>query len=187
MSKAIPDVKAAKLSRRIRRQAGYTLLELLIVLVVIAAGAVATLALGGTANVNAKINDLKQETGFIQDAVHNLYTSDPNHTGLLSTVLATSGQFPNRWKNAALTDLVSPFGAVTVTPLDATSGFVVIAYTTLPQSACVQMLSSDWGTGVINVNATTTGSSTVKSYTAAQAIAACASAGNANSMSLTFQ
>ena len=178
------NLNAVLTARRVRRNKGFSLVEIAMVLAIIALLVAGVMLFFSNASNAQKTNDAMTELAAVQQVVRSIYAGQPSYNGLTSAVLASSAQLPNKWVSAA-GGLVDPFaGAVTVVAVNTDQNFSV-TMTNVPNASCNKMVTTDFGTGLLSV-ATNSGTAIpARAMTPTEANAACA-AGNANTVTWEF-
>ena len=174
------------LLRRIRRRAGFTLLELTMSLAIIAVLIGGIVMFFSNASTAQRTNDTMAELGNIQQAVHSMYSGQPNYSGLTTATIANSSQIPAKWGGGtgALTD---PFGGAVnlsaqgtaITGGPAANGAFVVEMDNLPAAACAKVVTQDLGPSLIGVGVGTAPTTITGPLLPATAQASCV-AGSVN-------
>ncbi len=178
-------IQAARLGRRNR---GFSLVELAMVLAIIALLVAGIMLFFSNASQAAKTNDAMTELAAIQQTVRSLYAGQPAYTGLTAAQVGASGQLPNKWTNGGTT-VIDPFGSTvtfTVVTTNTAGDSFSVELAGVPQAACNKMLTMDMGTGVLSLKGTAGSAVVGRGMTPAEAEAACSSQ-NANTPTWTFQ
>lgn len=148
------NLNAALAAHRLRRQGGFSLVEIAMVLAIIALLVAGIMLFFGTASTAQKTNDAMSELAAVQQTVRSVYAGQADYTGLSETVIANAGQLPRKWVKGvppAATGLSSPFNAaVTVAPQASAAQFSV-TMNNIPDTACSKMVTMDMGTGLVSV------------------------------------
>lgn len=134
--------------RRLARQRGASLLEVIAYLGVAAVVILSAVSLLGSAFSNAQSNQTAQDLVSIRTAVKKLYTNgDYGTSGDITALLATAGALPSTLKNtsgsngsASVTNAWG--GAVTVT---GNGGTFAIKYANVPRDVCMNTVSGATG------------------------------------------
>jgi len=145
----------------VKGRKGVTLIEALFVLGIMAVLIGMVMVLLSQTTSSTKTNQLTEEVTTIVDAVHQLYQGQASYSGLDTSVLAQSGLLPNRYVGTGGTNggsnIVNPFGSnVTVTGQSGSAGssgvsaYFEVDIGTVPQAACVKVLTTDFGSGMLN-------------------------------------
>ena len=194
---------------------GRSMVEMLGVLAIIGVLSAGGLAGYSKAMFKHKLNTTIDQITMIVTNIRTLYGTQGNYAGLNNGMAVKAGVVPNAMYTANSTGtydsnatLTNPFkggatiAVATVATVD-NAGFTV-TYTNLPSEACVQIATSDFGTGAGSGfigSAASNSASTAPSFTEAQdagkadegkpmtlanAIAACNGAGTVNQVSLKF-
>jgi type II secretory pathway pseudopilin PulG len=182
--------KKTLVALRRARQKGYGLIEIALGLAIAAGLVAAAMMYFGNASTAAANNDAMSEMAAIQQVSRSLYSGQANYTGLTSVLVAGSGQLPAKYVTgtiAAPTGITSAFhGTVTVLPATgsiADSNFSV-ELTNVPLQSCVQMTTTDLGTGMVSLVVGSGTAVDARAMTPTEANAACT--GNANTITWTF-
>ena len=142
---------------RKRLSAGFTLLELTMSLAIIAVLIGGIVLFFSSASTSQKTSDLMSELANIQQAVHSMFSGQPNYSTITTSVISDSQQIPAKWGGGtgALND---PFnGNVTITPAGsiqggpATDGAFTVEMDNIPEAACVKIVTQDLGPSLIGV------------------------------------
>ena len=191
---------------------GRSMVEMLGVLAIIGVLSAGGLAGYSKAMFKHKLNTTIDQITMIVTNIRTLYGTQGNYAGLNNSMAAQAGVVPASMYTgnasaiaASASGLVNPFkGGVSITTGEAKTGLAntafIITYTGLPSEACVQIATSDFGTGAgsgfIGSGAASSGSASVgtmvsddgegKPMTLSAAIAACNGAGTVNSVALKF-
>lgn len=182
-----PAVSGDVLLRKLRKDRGVTLVEVLAGLGIFALVIVGATSLYNVSANQQKSNSLSSGLNGVTTALRNLYSNQANFSGLGTTPvttgagvqqLITANKVPSNWAVSGATGpIVHPFnGNVAITSVSAGANFV-IGLSAIPQSACVDLLSTQSGITGYGVNTaigtlpTLTAASTV---TPADAATACA-------------
>lgn len=136
-------------------QSGRSMVEMLGVLAIIG-----VLSVGGIAGYSKAMAKFKTSKALDQVSttvanVRTLYASQPNYNGLTTEIAIQMGaigpEMLNGVKQEAASEAFNAFnGNVTVTAVDVsgrTDGGFEVVFEGLSREACVQMASSDWGSG----------------------------------------
>ncbi len=191
---------------------GRSMVEMLGVLAIIGVLSAGGLAGYSKAMFKHKMNTTIDQITMIVTNIRTLYGTQGNYAGLDNGMAIKAGIIPNAMytANSAGTyasnaSLVNPFkGGATIATAEAKSGLAdtafIVTYSNLPSEACVQIATSDFGTGAgsgfIGSGAKNTDGATVttmvgegnegKPLDLATAIANCNGAGTVNSVALKF-
>lgn len=131
------------MSRTIRKQKGFTLIELIVVMVVIGIGSAVAIALFNNTRETSQVETETKNIQAIQAKTRDLFAARSDFTGLTSAVLLSANGFPTSMVNGAnVTNAWN--GAVTVTTAtvpaaNAAEGQIV--YAGVPTSACIALVS----------------------------------------------
>lgn len=110
-----------------KRQHGFTMLELLISVGVISLAAIATIGFYQQVSARQTADEVRKQIMIVQSAIKELYP-DPNRTGLSATVLINAQKLPPGMVNG--TSIVHKGGgAITVAPGNAAGGVANSGYT----------------------------------------------------------
>jgi type II secretory pathway pseudopilin PulG len=131
-----------------RRQGGFSLLEIALVLVIITLLVAGVMLFYTNASSNQKTNDGALEVATLSQVVRTLYSGQPDYTNLSTGTLAASGQIPSRWVKSP-TALASAFSAAVSVGSTNTNGNFYISMSGVPNLACTKFLSTDMGTGLV--------------------------------------
>ena len=178
---------AAFAALRTRRQAGFSLVELAMVLAIVALLVAGIMLFFSNASTANKTNDAMTELAAVQQVTRSLYAGQPDYSGLDTAVIAAAKQLPNKWVKAA-TSLTSPFSApvlVTVATTNTAADSFTVEFDGLPDTACNKMVTMDLGTSMLSMTA---GASTVtaRAMTPAEANTACGTGTNNNKIVWTL-
>jgi major structural subunit of bundle-forming pilus len=164
------------------REAGFTLLELTMSLAIIAVLIGGIVMFFSSASTSQKTSDLMSELGNIQQAVHSMFSGQPNYSTITTSVISDSQQIPAKWGGGTGT-LNDPFnGQVNITPSaaiqggPATNGAFVVEMDSIPVPACVKIVTQDLGPSLLGVTIGSAPTVMTGAMTPVQAQAECAGA-----------
>lgn len=169
--------RAVKAARR-----GLTLIEAAMVLAILALVVAGIMLFYTSANTSRLTTAALGDLAAVQQSVRSLYGGQPSYNGLSTASLAASKALPSRM-TVSTTGLRHSFnGTITVASADggagADSGFSV-QFNSIPQEACIKMLSADLGRGLFSAGASTTKTQTAGlPFTPGEATASCTNANN---------
>jgi major structural subunit of bundle-forming pilus len=172
-----------KLSAKLKRQRGLTLIEAATVLAILAFVVAGIMVLYTNADQSRKTTTTLSQLANVQQGVRSLYGSQATYENLTSAALANSESLPRSMISG--TTIRHAFnGSVNVLAADAgggsSSGFSV-EFTNIPKDPCVKMASADLGRGLYSVTAggqTRSQAGTPPPFDPATAITACSSSSN---------
>lgn len=173
-------------NRRQSRQKGFTLIEIIVVLFIIAAILFFATRAATNANSRTTQNALTQQIIVLADTVTGVYKFN-NFTGLSAQNLCESRQISDVCSGTgAATQIRHDFqGTVAVAPANCgggTANCFTMAAANIPGNACASVVSGVQG----KASAITVGSTVVKNASTAYSQAAANTACNADSMTITF-
>ncbi len=174
------------------RHQGFSLIEV-IVAIFIGVVALATVAtIYTSANQQQKVTTLVNQITQVKQAIHAIYQSQPDFTGLSYNALLQANKIPPAWTSSSNTQGVTPFGSIGVGsqpyPGDAATAHdmaaisiavnnlnvcVAIVQALAPDSA--QLIEYNTGTVIVPVQTASSGPRNL-SVVQSQATAACKSA-----------
>jgi prepilin-type N-terminal cleavage/methylation domain-containing protein len=142
-----------------RREAGFSLTELLIVVAVIAALIAIIIPVSNKVMASNKTNNAVTQATQLSGKIKALYRGGPNYGGLTVAIAMNAGAVPEEMRNG--TALVNPWGgAVLLAPTNVgggTNNAIRVTYQRVPQSACINMASNVSAQfDVVTVNSTVT-------------------------------
>lgn len=169
-----------RLAAKARR--GLTLIEAAMVLAILALVVAGIMLFYTSANTSRQTTAALGDLAAIQQSVRSLYGGQSSYLGLDTAGLAATKALPARMITSANGLRHSFNGAVTVSADTAAgganSGFSV-RFDSVPQEACVKMLSSDLGRGLFSAGASTIRNQTQGlPFTPPDATASCSAANN---------
>lgn len=141
-----------------RAQRGASLLEAIAYLGVAAIVVIGAIALLTGAFSSANTNSVTEQVNAIQSGVKKLYMGQSaSYTNLSNAVLASAGVFPSTLAPASTTGAITNMwnGTITVAPDPTNSNEFTITYTKVPQSVCVNSVTSGGSWVAVAVNSTT--------------------------------
>lgn len=109
-----------------KRQHGFTMLELLIAVGVISLAAIATIGFSQLVNARQTGDEVRKQILLVQGAIKELYP-DPNRTGLSATTLINARKLPASMVNG-MTIVHKGGGSITVAPTSLPGGVANSAY-----------------------------------------------------------
>ena len=146
---------------------GRSMVEMLGVLAIIGVLSAGGLAGYSKAMFKHKLNTTMDQITMLATNIRTMYGTQGNYDGLSSDGIKL-GIVPSVM-GTAMNALTNPFkGSVSITEVDygITDGGFTIAYTGLPQEACINLASADFGSGAgsgfVGVNVSTTASTTTE-------------------------
>lgn len=136
---------------------GRSMIEMLGVLAI-----VGVLSVGGIAGYSKAMNKFKtnkaiDQINMLSTNIRTLFSSQGNYDGMKNSVLVKAGVIPAEMYSKAASDLPSYSGLTNVfggaayiqpAPHNGKNDSYIIAVDGIPQSACVVMASTDWGSDV---------------------------------------
>lgn len=132
----------------IRRSAGATLIEIIMVVALIAIITIGSFLYYNSASQASKVQEALSELDAISTIVQNMYATSTNYSGLSEAVVVNSGSVASNIKSTVAGNLKHPWdstaAAVTLTANPAavpTASSFLITYTLLPQGACVDLVA----------------------------------------------
>lgn len=166
---------------RTRKQRGFTLIEMVVVLALIAAGIGFIISRSSSASQTSKV---QAEVGNLQSVttkVKSTFASRPNYTGATTAFLLAQGAFPTSMVNGAT--VVNTWGGNVTVAAGAGNTSVDITYAGVPSASCIELVAaSSRNFNEVTVGATKTmNGAAVADLTATQT--ACTAAATA---SITF-
>jgi type IV pilus assembly protein PilA len=133
-------------TRRIRKQAGFTLVELGIVLALIGIGLFFAISKINETNDQSRAQSVSTDLSYTITNVKRLYQTQPNFPAgnYVNADLRNNSVFPATWNGALAGAVVAPFsGAPTVgqrTPAGQTAGnFAAITIPNVPSRVCTEL------------------------------------------------
>jgi type II secretory pathway pseudopilin PulG len=169
-----------------KKQAGATLVEIIMWLAIAGMVIGGALSLGGIATSSTNTNDLIRDLTAIKTATKGLYYGQGGYgTAVVNDSLVTAKRVPDSWTvNTATTpDTITHQLNGTVTVTGATTTFTV-AVTNLPQDVCASLMTTG-GSGWVSVKANASPARTPP-VAPATAAADCG-ASSANTLTFTAQ
>ena len=165
-----------------KRQSGFTLMELIAGLLIIGLGVAGAMALFGNASGSQKSNQMLSDVMALRASVQGMYAGQGGYgTGNINAVLKSANKIPTTMSvNSATPPVITHSMSGTVTITGASSSFE-IALTNIPTNVCVQILSQST-TGWSSVKV---GASSITTFPITPAVAASATncaASNANTI-----
>mgnify|MGYP001288823676 CR=1 FL=1 len=140
---------------------GFSLLELAMVLVVGAIMLAGVMMYYNNVTVNQKTQDAISELAVIQEAVRSLGAGHNGYDWVTSSLVAQSGEIPNKWITGSnvtggnfsgASGISNPFsGTVDITSSNGGQTFKV-EYNNVPTQACSKMVVMDLGSGVYDMS-----------------------------------
>lgn len=132
-------------------QTGRSMVEMLGVLAIIGVLSVGGIAGYSKAMTKFKITKTMDQVSMTVANIRTLYSGQRNYNGLATANALDMGVVPAEMEGAAANTLVNAFqGAVTIETINynnqKASAFR-ISYENMGQEACVQLITSDWGSG----------------------------------------
>ena len=157
------------------RNAGFSLLEIAMVLAIGAIIMAGVMMYYNTASVSQKTEDAMGEIASIQQAIHSLGAGQSDYQWLSTTgaqVLAQSGMLPAKWLSGSAstnstgsftgyTGINNPFGGAVTIGAGTTIGTnmtYTIQYANVPTQACTKLATTDLGSGVVKTTIGSTSS-----------------------------
>jgi len=132
------QVKKHEIDEENKGQQGFTLLEMMMVIVISLLMMAGVFGLVSMAMGNSKVKDAQQNISTIRMGVQNLYSGQPNYSGLSNTIAENAGIFPDKLIKSAGTIKNAWNGDVTIAPNSDPSKFDV-TYKSVPQEACMKL------------------------------------------------
>lgn len=127
-------------------KSGFSLLELLLAIFVIAIALGGVMLLFAMAQTHEKEGQLVQEIGEIVKSVKSQAAGISTYEGITAETLYNGSSMPKEYFLDGKT-LIDPWGA----SIDIfTANTMAINFNYLPNSACVFLLSTDWGEGLVS-------------------------------------
>ncbi len=129
-----------------RRQAGATLIEIIMVVALIAIITIGALTYYNSASESSKVQETVSGLTGITSVVRNQFASQGDYNGLTEALVYRSTSVPNNMKSVVNTDhLRHPWSqtaaAVTVVPAGSPYATFTIRLAELPRGACVEISS----------------------------------------------
>lgn len=132
-------------------QSGRSMVEMLGVLAIIGVLSVGGIAGYSKAMTKFKITKTFDQVSMMVANIRTLYSGQRNYDGLATSNAMNMGVVPAEMEGATANTLVNAFqGAVTIGTVDYNSqgdSAFRISYENIGQEACVQIITSDWGSG----------------------------------------
>lgn len=132
-------------------QTGRSMVEMLGVLAIIGVLSVGGIAGYSKAMTKFKITKTMDQVSMTVANIRTLYSGQPNYNGLATANALDMGVVPAEMEGAAANTLVNAFqGAVTIGTINynnQNASAFRISYENMGQEACVQLITSDWGSG----------------------------------------
>ncbi|MFK4705833.1 prepilin-type N-terminal cleavage/methylation domain-containing protein [Roseateles asaccharophilus] len=160
-----------------RKQGGFTLIELAVVIAIIVVAIAAIISRRGATDQTAKIQTEAGNLQAILGKVNSTFAGRINYSGASTSLLLAQGAFPTSMVNG--TSVVNAWqGAVTVDPAPGLTT-VDITYAGVPTSACIELVANTSRSyNEVTVNSTKTKNGAALSDLAATQTACSASATN---------
>lgn len=132
-------------------QTGRSMVEMLGVLAIIGVLSVGGIAGYSKAMTKFKITKTMDQVSMTVANIRTLYSGQRNYNGLATANALDMGVVPAEMEGAVANTLVNAFqGAVTIGTVNynnQTDSAFRISYENMGQEACVQLITSDWGSG----------------------------------------
>ena len=136
-----------------KEQSGRSMIEMLGVLAIIGVLSVGGIAGYSKAMTKYRINKTADQISQLAQGIRTLYASQKNYSSLDHTViqkahLAPAEMFEDSYSSALMNPFggyVSVFSSGKMTSSD--SKAFVISLSSVPQEACIELLTQDWGSG----------------------------------------
>lgn len=132
-------------------QTGRSMVEMLGVLAIIGVLSVGGIAGYSKAMTKFKITKTMDQVSMTVANIRTLYSGQRNYNGLATVNALDMGVVPAEMEGAAANTLVNAFqGAVTIGTINynnQNASAFRISYENMGQEACVQLITSDWGSG----------------------------------------
>lgn len=132
-------------------QTGRSMVEMLGVLAIIGVLSVGGIAGYSKAMTKFKITKTMDQVSMTVANIRTLYSGQRNYNGLVTANALDMGVVPAEMEGAAANTLVNAFqGAVTIGTINynnQNASAFRISYENMGQEACVQLITSDWGSG----------------------------------------
>lgn len=132
-------------------QTGRSMVEMLGVLAIIGVLSVGGIAGYSKAMTKFKITKTMDQVSMTVANIRTLYSGQRNYNGLETANALDMGVVPAEMEGAAANTLVNAFqGAVTIETINynnQNASAFRISYENMGQEACVQLITSDWGSG----------------------------------------
>lgn len=132
-------------------QTGRSMVEMLGVLAIIGVLSVGGIAGYSKAMTKFKITKTMDQVSMMVANIRTLYSGQRNYSDLATANALAMGVVPAEMKGAASNTLVNAFqGAVTIGTVNynkQTASAFRVSYDNMGQEACVQLITSDWGSG----------------------------------------
>lgn len=132
-------------------QTGRSMVEMLGVLAIIGVLSVGGIAGYSKAMTKFKITKTMDQVSMTVANIRTLYSGQRNYNGLVTANALDMGVVPAEMEGAAANTLVNAFqGAVTIGTVNynnQNASAFRISYENMGQEACVQLITSDWGSG----------------------------------------
>lgn len=132
-------------------QTGRSMVEMLGVLAIIGVLSVGGIAGYSKAMTKFKITKTMDQVSMTVANIRTLYSGQRNYNGLVTANALDMGVVPAEMEGAAANTLVNAFqGAVTIRTINynnQNASAFSISYENMGQEACVQLITSDWGSG----------------------------------------
>lgn len=132
-------------------QTGRSMVEMLGVLAIIGVLSVGGIAGYSKAMTKFKITKTMDQVSMTVANIRTLYSGQRNYNGLATASALDMGVVPAEMEGATVNTLVNAFqGAVTIGTVNynnQNASAFRISYENMGQEACVQLITSDWGSG----------------------------------------
>lgn len=132
-------------------QTGRSMVEMLGVLAIIGVLSVGGIAGYSKAMTKFKITKTMDQVSMTVANIRTLYSGQRNYNGLATANALDMGVVPAEMEGATVNTLVNAFqGAVTIGTVNynnQNASAFRISYANMGQEACVQLITSDWGSG----------------------------------------
>jgi Tfp pilus assembly protein PilE len=164
-----------------KRQAGATLIEIIMVVALMAIITIGALTYYNSASQSSKVQDVVTTLTSLTSMIRNQFASQGNYTGLDEQVVASFGNVPKTMRVDDTTELKHPWSsaanAVLIGPINGagTASEFYIQLADLPTRACTDIVTKTFKSfGVLKGTAGTAPASSAGTYTTiAAAVAGC--------------
>jgi prepilin-type N-terminal cleavage/methylation domain-containing protein len=134
--------------RRIGRQAGFSLIELVLVLTIIGAATIITISAFNTTDDSQQVQEEVNNVNALSGAIRHMFNTQGDYNGLTNTVLLRSVAFPEQMRVPSSTTLIKHswlndgIDVAAINELGTADDSFTITLKAVPDTACASIAST---------------------------------------------
>lgn len=136
--------------KRLGKQAGFTLIELVLVLTIIGAATIITVSAFNTSDETQQVQEEINNLNALSGAIRNMFNTQGNYSGLTNQVILKSVSFPEQMRPATGTNLIKhswaddgvEVASHTASGTCVNNGCYQITLKDVPETACMSIVTT---------------------------------------------